>query len=199
MLHKFRFLFNLNARGCSICSIRSVRAFLGCLSAPTFCPGAGQRTFASAERCEFALSLTQCIAGRTGSLEHPRACRKGVLSTGDPTEDSDARAGFIVKYEEMHRFVIEPTERHAGCWAKTGRFRFPCEPPRHVVFRHRRGERRDRYPALGKELCGHDGCRELRPSAKTYFAAPPVTSPSNSPELVSDEGRHNGVLAWRKR
>ena len=32
---------------------------------------------------------------------------KDVLSSGDPAEDADARVGFVVKYEAMHRFVTE--------------------------------------------------------------------------------------------
>jgi len=74
-------------------------------------------------------------------------CRKEVLSTGDPTEDSDARAGFIVKYEEMHRFVIEPdgTVTLVVLGRKLAVSDSLGEPPRHVVFRHGRGERRESY------------------------------------------------------
>ena len=74
---------------------------------------------------------------------------KDVLSSGDPAEDSDARVGFVVKYQEMHRFV---TEANGTVTLVVGAENWPLsdslgEQPRLVVFRHRRRQRRNPIPS----------------------------------------------------
>src|SRR4029077_18321017 len=81
---------------------------LACLSAPMFAQEPGQQTFASAEDASRALFDAMHLQDEQAPLSILGPAGKAVLSTGDPTEDSDARAGFIVKYHEMHRFVTEP-------------------------------------------------------------------------------------------
>ncbi|MGB4784058.1 MAG: DUF2950 family protein, partial [Candidatus Acidiferrum sp.] len=81
--------------------------FLGCSSAPTFAQQPGQRTFASAEDAASALFAVMHGQDEDSSLSILGPAGKDVISSGDPVEDSDTRASFVVKYEEMHRFVTE--------------------------------------------------------------------------------------------
>ena len=172
---------------------------LGCSSAPTFAQEPGQRTFASTEDAGRALFDAMKAQDGRAPLSILGRAGKEVLSSGDPTEDSDARAGFIVKYQEMHRFVTEPggtvtlvvgaenwpfpipLVNHHGTWY------FDTDAGKdEIVFRR-----------IGKnELAAMDACRELVEAQKQYFARPPVDQPKQfAQKLVSDEGRHNG-LYW---
>src|SRR5882724_9054999 len=81
---------------------------LGCSFAPTFAQQPGQRTFASAEEAASALFAAMHGQDEESSLSILGPAGKDVISSGDPVEDSDTRAGFVVKYQEMHRFVTEP-------------------------------------------------------------------------------------------
>src|SRR5437879_237563 len=80
---------------------------LGCSSAPIFAQEAGQRTFASAEDAGRALYDAMQAKDEQAPLSILGPAGKDVLSSGDPEEDLDARVGFVVKYQEMHRFVTE--------------------------------------------------------------------------------------------
>src|SRR4029077_5185705 len=124
---------------------------------------------------------------------------KAVLSTGDPTEDSDARAGFIVKYHEMHRFVTEPD---GTVTLVVGAENWPFPIP--LVNHHGTGDfdtdaGKDEivFRRVGKnELSAMDACRELVEAQKQYFARPPHDVPKQfAQRLVSDGGRHDG-LYW---
>jgi hypothetical protein len=124
---------------------------------------------------------------------------KEVLSTGDPTEDSDARAGFIVKYEEMHRFVIEP-DGTVTLVVGAENWPFPIPLVNHHgtwYFDTDAGKDEIVFRRIGKnELAAMDACRELVEAQKQYFARTPVDQPKQfAQKLVSDEGRHNG-LYW---
>src|SRR6202045_3830242 len=81
---------------------------LGFLSAPIFGQQPGQRTFTSPEdpRSQFFAPMES--QDEKAPLRILGPAGKGVLSSGDALEDSDARTGFVTKYQEMHRFVTEP-------------------------------------------------------------------------------------------
>jgi hypothetical protein len=114
-------------------------------------------------------------------------------------EDLDARVGFVVKYQEMHRFVAEGNGTvtlviGAENWPfpiplakKNGSWHFDTDAGRdEIVFRR-----------IGKnELSAMDACRDLVEAQKQYFARPPADiSKQFAQKLVSDEGGHNG-LYW---
>src|ERR1700674_193804 len=80
---------------------------LGCLSAPIFGQESGQRTFTSAEDAGREFFAAMQSQDEQAPLRILGPAGKDVLSSGDSIEDSDARVGFVVKYEEMHRFVTE--------------------------------------------------------------------------------------------
>jgi len=172
---------------------------LGCSSAPMFAQEAGQRTFASAEDASRALFEAMQSQDDQAPLSILGAAGKDILSSGDPDEDLNSRVGFVVKYQEMHRFVTEangsvslivgaenwpfpiPLENNHGSWY----FDTPAGKDE-IVFRR-----------IGKnELAAMDSLRDLVEGQKRYFAHPPADLPKQfAQKLVSDEGQHNG-LYW---
>jgi len=172
---------------------------LGCSSAPIFAQEAGQQTFASAEDASRALFDAMQAQDEQAPLRILGQAGKDILSSGDPAEDSDARVGFVVKYQEMHRFVREANGTvslvvGAENWpfpiplvSKNGSWYFDTPAGNDEILFRRIGK---------NELAAIDACRELVDAQKQYFARPPANGPSQfAQKLVSDEGRHNG-LYW---
>jgi hypothetical protein len=172
---------------------------LGCSFAPTFAQQPGQRTFASAEEAASALFAAMHGQDEDSSLSILGPAGKDVISSGDPVEDSDTRAGFVVKYEEMHRFVAET---NGTVTLVIGAENWPFPIP--VVNNHGSwyfdtvaGKDEILFRRIGRnELAAMDACRELVEAQKQYFAHPPSDLPRQfAQRLVSDEGGHNG-LYW---
>jgi hypothetical protein len=124
---------------------------------------------------------------------------KEVLSSGDPIEDADARVSFVVKYQEMHRFV---TESNGSVTLIVGAENWPFPIP--LVNNHgswffdtAAGKDEILFRRIGKnELAAMDACKELVDAQKQYFARPSGNlSKQFAQKLVSDDGRHNG-LYW---
>jgi hypothetical protein len=172
---------------------------LGCSSAPLFAQEAGQRTFGSAEDASRALFAAMQGEDEQAALSILGQTGKDILSSGDPEEDSNARVGFVVKYQEMHRFV---TEANGTVSLIVGAENWPFPIP--VVNNHgawffdtAAGKDEILFRRIGKnELAALDACRELGAAQNQYFAHPPANLPNQfAQKLVSDEGRHNG-LYW---
>ena len=172
---------------------------LGCSSAPMFAQETGQRTFASAEDASRALFDAMQAQDEQAPLSILGTGGKEVLSSGDPEEDSDARVGFVVKYQEMHRFA---TEANGTVTLIVGAENWPFPIPlanNHGswYFDTPAGKDEILFRRIGRnELAAMDACRELVEAQKQYFAHPPAEVPKQfAQRLVSDEGRHNG-LYW---
>src|SRR5438445_11533026 len=172
---------------------------LGCLSAPMFAQQSGQQTFASAEDAGRAFFAAMQAQDDQGPLNLLGPAGKDVLSSGDRAEDADARIGFVVKYQEMHRFV---TESNGTVALVIGAENWPFPIP--LVNNHgswyfdtAAGKDEIVFRRIGKnELAAMDACRELVEAQKQYFARPPHDIPKQfAQRLVSDEGRHDG-LYW---
>ena len=173
--------------------------FLGCSFLPTFAQQPGQRTFASAEDAANALFAAMHGQDEDSSLSILGPAGKDVISSGDPVEDSDARASFVVKYEEMHRFV---TEANGAVTLVVGAENWPFPIPLvknngSWYFDTVAGKDEVLFRRIGRnELAAMDACRELVEAQKQYFAHPPGDLPKQfAQRLVSDEGGHNG-LYW---
>jgi hypothetical protein len=166
---------------------------------PAMAQQPGQRTFASPDDAIHAFFAAMQTADDQAPLAILGPDAKDVLSSGDPTEDANARSGFIVKYQEMHRLVKEPEGNvtlviGAENWPfpiplvnKNDRWYFDTDAGKdEIVFRR-----------IGKnELSAIDACTQLVDAEKQYFARPPAGFPKQfAQNLVSDEGRHNG-LYW---
>jgi hypothetical protein len=172
---------------------------VGGSSAPTLAQQPGQRTFASLQDASHALFVAMQSQDDQSVLNVLGPAAKEVLSSGDPAEDSDARVAFVVKYQDMHRFVTEPNgtvELVVGAenWpfpirlvSNRGSWYFDTAAGKdEIVFRR-----------VGKnELSAIEASRELVEAEKQYFAHPPAGFPKQfAQKLVSEEGRHDG-LYW---
>ncbi len=124
---------------------------------------------------------------------------KEVLSSGDPDEDADSRESFVVKYEEMHRFVKEP---NGTVTLVIGAENWPF--PITLVNNHgswffdtAAGKDEILFRRIGRnELAAMEACRQLVEAQRQYFTRPSgKLSQQFAQKLVSDKGRHNG-LYW---
>jgi hypothetical protein len=199
MLNKISFLIQMECKNLVRFVVSLVFAlFLGS-SAPTFAQEPGQRTFASAEDAGRALLDAMQAQDEQAPLNILGPAGKDVISSGDPVEDSDARASFVIKYQEMHRLV---TETNGTVSLILGAENWPFPIP--LVNNHgtwffdtAAGKDEILFRRIGKnELAAMDACSELVEAQKQYFARPPADLPKQfAKRLVSDEGRHNG-LYW---
>ena len=200
MLHRISYFAQLERKTFVRFAVSVLFALsLGCSSAPTFAQEPGQRTFASAEDASRALFDAMQLQDEQAPLSILGRAGKEVLSSGDPTEDSDARAGFIVKYQEMRRFVTEP-DGTVTLVIGAENWPFPIPLVNHHgswYFDTDAGKDEIVFRRIGRnELAAMDACRELVSAQKQYFARPPGALPKQfAQKLVSDEGRHNG-LYW---
>src|SRR5271163_899863 len=172
---------------------------LGCSSAPTFAQEPGQRSFSSVQDASHALFAAMRAQDDQSALSILGPDGKDVLSSGDPAEDADARVGFVVKYQELHRYV---TEANGAVTLIVGTENWPFPIPLVSTnglwyFDTTAGKDEILFRRIGKnELAAMDACRELVNAQKEYFARPPGRLPQQyARKLVSDEGRHNG-LYW---
>jgi Protein of unknown function (DUF2950) len=174
--------------------------FLSCSVMPTFAQQAEQRTFASPEDASSAFFAAMQAPDDQAPLRILGPAGKDVLSSGDSAEDADARTGFVVKYQEMHRFVTEPNGTVA---LVIGAENWPFPIP--LVNNHgswyfdtAAGKEEIVFRRIGKnEFAAMGACSELVQAEKQYFEHPPANvSKQFAQKLVSDEGQHNG-LYWQ--
>jgi hypothetical protein len=172
---------------------------LGGSFAPAFAQQPGQQTFVSPEDGAHALFVAMESQDEQSPLHVLGPAAKEVLSSGDPTQDSDARAGFVVRYQAMHRFVTEP---NGSVTLVVGAENWPFPIP--LVNNHGKwyfdtdaGKDEILFRRIGKnELAAEDACQNLVEAEKEYFASPPAGLPKQfAQKLVSSEGRHDG-LYW---
>jgi Protein of unknown function (DUF2950) len=172
---------------------------VGGLFSSTFAQENGQQTFASAQDAAHALFVAMQSADERTPLSVLGPTAKEVLSSGDPTQDVDVRAGFVVRYQAMHRFVTEANGTvtlvvGAENWPfpiplvnKQGKWFFDTDAGKDEIVFRRIG---------ANEISAQDACANLVEAEKEYFARPPAgLSKQFAQKLVSEEGRHDG-LYW---
>jgi hypothetical protein len=200
MLHKISIFVQFECKSFLRFAVSVLFALtLGYSSAPLFAQEAGQRTFSSIEDASRALFDAMQAQDQQAPLSILGAAAKDVLSSGDPDEDLNARVGFVVKYQEMHRFV---TEANGNVSLIVGAENWPFPIPlvnNHGTWFFDTGLGKDEilFRRIGRnELAAIDACRELVDAQKEYSARPPANLPKQfAQKLVSDEGQHNG-LYW---
>jgi DUF2950 family protein len=200
MLHNFSIVGRLKCKLVRL-AVSAVLAFsLACLPAPILGQQTGQRTFTSVEEAGREFFAAMQGQDEQAPLRILGPAGKDVLSSGDPEEDSDARVGFVTKYEEMHRFVREPNGKVT---LVIGAENWPFPIP--LVSNHgswyfdtSEGKGEILFRRIGKnEIAAMDACRDLVEAQQQYFTRPPDGIPKQfAQKLVSDEGRHNG-LYWQ--
>src|SRR5713226_7389060 len=200
MLHKISMFVQLECKSFVRFAVSVMFVLsLGCSSAPMFAQEPGQRTFASAEDASRALFDAMQAQDEQAPLSILGPAGKGVLLSGDPQEDLDSRVSFVVKYQEMHRFVTE-TDGTVTLAVGAENWPFPIPLVKKNVswyFDTATGKDEIVFRRIGRnEISAVDACRDLVDAQKQYFARPPGKLPSQfAQKLVSDEGGHNG-LYW---
>ena len=176
-----------------------ILSFAGSLT-PAFAQERGQRTFASPQEAGHALFVAMQTDDNQAPLSVLGDAGKDVISSGDPTEDSDERIGFVVKYQEMHRFV---TERNGTVTLVVGAENWPFPIPLtnkngSWYFDTPTGKDEIVFRRIGRnELAAIAAAHELVEAQREYFGRPYGNlSKQFAQKLVSDEGLHNG-LYWR--
>lgn len=201
MLHRISVLVRLEWKRLIQFGVSALIALsLGFASVPTFAQRPGQRAFASPEEAGRALFSAMQEEDEQAALSILGPDARDILSSGDQDEDSDARVTFVVKFQEMHRFVREP---NGTVTLVIGAENWPFPIPlvnrqSSWFFDTPAGKGEILFRRIGKnELFAIDACRELVDAQKQYFGHPPDgLSNQFAQKLVSDEGRHNG-LYWR--
>ena len=168
---------------------------------PTFAQQPGQQTFTSIEDAGRAFFAAMESPDDRSLLNILGPAGQEVITSGDPTEDLNARTNFVIKYREMHRFVTEPNGSvtlvvGAENWPlpiplvdKNGAWYFDTQAGKdEIVFRR-----------IGKnELAAIQACGDLVDAQNQYYEkAPNGLAKEYAQKLVSDNGRHNG-LYWEE-
>jgi Protein of unknown function (DUF2950) len=200
MLHKISIFIQLECKRVVRFGVSVLFALsLGASFAPAFAQQPGQRTFASTEDASRALFGAMEAEDEQAALSILGPAGKDVLSSGDRQEDLDARTGFVVKYQEMRRFVTEP---NGTVTLIVGAENWPLPIPLvksngSWYFDTAAGKDEIIFRRIGKnEIAAMDACRDLVQAQKQYFARPPAgVSTQFAQKLVSDQGKHNG-LYW---
>ncbi len=80
----------------------------GCFPIRSMAQQQGQKTFSSSEEASSALVAAAQSNDEKVLIDILGPDAKQIISSGDETEDNDARANFVQKYQEIHRLVKEP-------------------------------------------------------------------------------------------
>ena len=159
----------------------------------------GERAFHSAEEAGSALFVACQNENEKALIDILGPGGRQVISSGDPAEDMDERVGFVVKYQEMHRYVKEAdgdTILYVGAenWPfpiplvnKNGAWYFDTDAGREEIVMRRIGK---------NELSAIEASRKLVDAEKQYKAKalPDGSDHQYALRFVSDRGRHNGLF-----
>jgi hypothetical protein len=162
-------------------------------------PGAHQ-TFPS------AMAASEALVSALQNNDQPALMKvlgpdaKEIIMSGDETEDKNNRADFVMKYQEMHRLVMEPD---GTTTLYIGAENWPSPIPlMHSAggwyFDTAAGKKEILYRRIGKnELNAIQVCRELVDAQKEYNAKPHDGDSANqyAQKFFSDPDKHNG-LYW---
>jgi hypothetical protein len=167
-----------------------------CLPTRSMAQQPGQTTFSSPEDASQALVTAAQGNDEKTMLEILGPDGKQIVSSGDDTEDANARANFVEKYREMHRLVKEP-DRTTTLYI--GAENWPTPIPlvnqgKSWYFDTEAGREEILYRRIGQnEISTIRVCQELVASQKEYYSA---QHNEYAEKIFSDEGQHNG-LYWK--
>jgi Protein of unknown function (DUF2950) len=166
-----------------------------CLATRSAAQQKGQKTFSSPEEASNALLMATQSNDEKAMLDILGREGKQIVSSGDEVEDSNSRATFARKYQEMHRLVKEPdgtTTLYIG--AENWPTPIPLVNKGNVwYFDTEAGKREILYRRIGRnEMSTIRVCDELVAAQKEYNS----THNEYAQKIFSDEGQHNG-LYWK--
>ncbi len=169
---------------------------MACFSIPTAAQQQGQKTFATGEDASQALFTAVKSNDENAMLNILGPDGKEIVSSGDPIQDSNNRANFATKFEQMHRLKKEPdgtTTLYVGAqnWPlpiplmrTKGMWYFDTPAAKTEILYRRVGQ---------NEMSAIMVCEQLAAAQKEYFAQ---QHRQYAQKIFSDEGQHNG-LYWR--
>lgn len=159
-----------------------------------------QQTFHSPEEAGSALFAAAQIDNEKAALDILGSAGQDVISSGDPVEDMDERVGFVVKYQEMHRYV-KGADGTIILYVGAENWPFPI-PLRNEngawYFDTDAGKQEILMRRIGKnELAAIDACHELVDAEKQYDAKARRDEPAQqyAQRFVSDKGQQNGLIS----
>jgi hypothetical protein len=156
----------------------------------------GQKTFSSAEDASNALFTAVRNDDEKAMLEILGSDGKQIVSSGDATEDTQNRANFAQKYQEMHRLVREPD---GTTTLYIGAENWPTPIPlvnrgNAWYFDTNAGKQEILYRRVGEnEISTIRVCEELVAAEKEFKSA---QHDEYAHKIFSDEGQHDG-LYWK--
>jgi hypothetical protein len=169
---------------------------LACFAAGVAAQQRGQKTFSSPEEASAALVAAAQNNDEKTMLEILGPDGKQIVSSGDPTEDTENHANFARRYQQMHRFVKEPD---GSVVMYIGAENWPAPIPLAMkgnlwFFDTEAGKKEILFRRIGRnELSAIMVCRELVAAQKEYYA---MQHNEYAKQIFSDEGQHNG-LYWK--
>jgi hypothetical protein len=122
---------------------------------------------------------------------------KDIILSGDPVEDMNQRVGFVVKYQEMHRYVKKAdgtTILYVGAqnWPlpiplvnNNGAWYFDTGAGKLEILMRRIGK---------NEVAAINACKQLVDAEKQYYNKPFNGQDHYTQRFVSDKGKHNGLF-----
>jgi len=168
----------------------------GCFPTRSMAQQPGQKTFSSPEDASHALVTAAQGNDEKTMLDILGPAGKQIVSSGDETEDTNNRANFVEKYQEMHRLVKEPD---GTTTLYIGAENWPTPIPlvnqgNSWYFDTDAGKKEILYRRIGQnEISTIRVCQELVAAQKEYYAA---QHSEYAQAIFSDEGQHNG-LYWK--
>lgn len=156
----------------------------------------GQKTFSTAEDASNALFTAVGSGDEKAMLEILGSDGKQIVSSGDEAEDTQNRANFVQKYQEMHRLVKEPDGKTT---LYIGAENWPTPIPlvnrgNAWYFDTDAGKQEILYRRVGEnEISTIRVCQELVAAEKEYKSA---QHDAYALKIFSDEGQHDG-LYWK--
>jgi Protein of unknown function (DUF2950) len=169
---------------------------LACFSAGSAAQEKGQKSFSSPEEASQALAAAAQSNDEKTMLEILGPDTKGIVSSGDPTQDAENHTNFARKYQQMHRFVKEP---NGFIVLYIGAENWPTPIPLAMkgnawFFDTEAGKMEILLRRIGRnELSAIRICQELVAAQKEYYAA---QNSQYAKQIFSDAGQHNG-LYWK--
>jgi hypothetical protein len=166
------------------------------LSVRSMAQQSGQKTFSSPEEASNALLVATRNNDEKAMLEILGPDEKQIVSSGDDTEDSNNRAIFVKKYEEMHRLLREPD---GTVTLYIGAENWPTPIPlvnKRTVWYFDTGAAKKEilFRRIGRnEMSTIVVCRQLAAAQKEYYAS---QHNEYAKKIFSDEGQHDG-LYWK--
>jgi len=171
-------------------------ALLACWPVCSTAQQQGQRAYSSPEDAVNALIIAAQNNDEKAMLDVLGPDGEEIVSSGDAVEDTQTRANFVQRYQEMHRLVKEP---NGHIMLYIGAMNWPAPIPlvskgKEWYFDTEAGKKEILYRRIGRnEISTIHVCRELAAAEKEYYS---TQHNGYAQQIFSDEGQHNG-LYWK--